>query len=77
MKRFFVALVLLLAVSRAASAVPREVEVEAIGPTAQDAITQGLVQAIEQVCGVSLVASQAARTELASQVNGDQTNWRR
>lgn len=74
MKRFFVALVLLLAVSRAASAVPREVEVEAIGPTAQDAITQGLVQAIEQVCGVSLVASQAARTELASQVNGDQTN---
>jgi curli biogenesis system outer membrane secretion channel CsgG len=71
--RFFALLALILMISGAASAAPREVEVEATGPTTQDAITQGLVQALEQVSGVSLVAAQAARTELASQVNGDQT----
>lgn len=55
----------------AASAAPRDVEVTASGRTRQDAITQGLVQALEQVSGVAIGSAQMARTELSSTATED------
>lgn len=55
----------------AASGAPREVEVTATGLTRQDAITQGLVQALEQVSGVAIGSAQLARMELSSTATGD------
>lgn len=62
----------LLGVPVPAGAAPREVEVTATGLTRQEAITNGLVQALEQVRGVALGSASMARTELSSSVNGDE-----
>ncbi len=55
----------------AVAAAPREVDITATGLTRQDAITQGLVQALEQVSGVAIGSTKSARTELSSTVTGD------
>ena len=65
-------LFILLLLTLPADAAPREVEITATGATSQEAITQGLVQALEQVSGVALASNQLVRTELSSQVTGDQ-----
>ncbi len=72
MIRCFGLLVLLLLPILPAYAEPRDVEVTATGATSQEAITQGLVQALEQVSGVALASNQIVRTELSSQASGDQ-----
>lgn len=64
-------LLLFLGLAAPAMAEPREVEVTGTGLTSQEAITQGLVQALEQVSGVSIASAQAARAEMSSSVQGD------
>ena len=53
-------------------AAPRDVEVTGTGLTRQEAITNGLVQALEQVRGVSLGSASSAQAELLSTVKGDE-----
>lgn len=55
-----------------ANAAPREVEVTATGFNSQEAIAQGLVQAMEQVSGVVISAGQSSRSELSAQVRNDE-----
>ncbi|MBC7801987.1 MAG: hypothetical protein H7Z10_15325 [Gemmatimonadaceae bacterium] len=68
----FLALFALLCATLPAQAAPREVEVTANGLTTRDAITEALVQAIEQTRGVVVAAAQVSRTELSAQVKDDQ-----
>lgn len=72
MARALALLALLLFPLGPAWAAGREVEVTGTGLTSLEAITNGLIQALEQVRGVSMVSVQLAVSELAAEVKGDE-----
>jgi hypothetical protein len=54
------------------SAAPVEVNVEGTGKTRDEAVSQALVSAVEQVTGVAITAGTALRTQMAAVASADQ-----
>src|ERR1700688_2132562 len=64
--------VFLMSCATAAYAAPVEVNAEGTGKTRDEAISQALASAIEQVTGVAIKAGTALRTEMTAAASGDQ-----
>lgn len=71
-KHLWLVLAMLACLLGPAHAEPREVEVSATGLSSREAISNALVQAIEQVRGVAIDSASAARSEIVSTVKGDE-----
>jgi curli biogenesis system outer membrane secretion channel CsgG len=65
-------LFLMMLVATAVRAAPVQVNAEGSGKTREEAVSQAIVSAIEQVTGVSIKAGTALRTEMTAAASGDQ-----
>jgi curli biogenesis system outer membrane secretion channel CsgG len=65
-------LFLMMLVATAVRAAPVQVNAEGSGKTREEAVSQAIVSAVEQVTGVSIKAGTALRTEMTAAASGDQ-----